>query len=252
MTCLSAAILKLKKTDQKYSIVKVKAADDKTKDYEKKLLAAILGGGEEVKLDDIHIDSKMSEIKDILYQEMVAKKYFDQNPSKIKSHYFGYGIGLMMLGGLFFWLSYNLILAIGLSGLILIIFAKFMPKKTREGVIAKEKALGLKEFLYRADRYKLKWQEKQDVFEKFLPHAMVFGIAGRWAGNFKNIYQDQTPSSWYSGNFATFNAVIFANEMSHFSSAASTSYSPPAASGGSGFGGGSSGGGFGGGGGESW
>lgn len=126
-----------------------------------------------------------------------------------------------------------------------------MPKKTKEGVILKEKSLGLKEFLYRADRYKLKWQEKEEIFEKFLPYAMVFGVVDQWAKNFKNIYTDSP--DWYVGNINTFSAIYIASEMSHFSSSASSSYSPPASSGSSGFGGGgSSGGGFGGGGGGSW
>ena len=242
--------IKIKKTDKKYAIVKIKEADGKTLDYEKKLLEAILEGKIEASLDDIDIGSEISEIKDTIYQEMADKKYFVQNPNKIRKRYMSLGFIIMISFGIFFLISFHLAFAVCLAGIIIIIFSYAMPKKTREGVIVKEKALGLKEFLYRADRYKLKWQEKADIFEKFLPYAMVFGIAGRWAGNFKNIYD--TPPSWYDGNFNTFSAVVFANEMSRFSSAAASSYSPPASSGGSGFSGGSSGGGFGGGGGGSW
>ena len=96
-------------------------------------------------------------------------------------------------------------------------------------------------------------EKTPQLFEKHLPYAMVLGVEKKWAKQFENIYT--APPSWYEGDFAAFNAVIFVNSLnsfdSHSRSALATSPSS-AASGGSGFSGGSSGGGFGGGGGGSW
>lgn len=242
--------LKIRKEDTGYSLVKVKEADNKLKEYETLLFNALLSGKKETDLSEIHINDELKGVRESLYQDMMNKKYFDKNPQKVRNDYLLWGILIIFFCGIFFWLSWNLVSALMITGIIVLIFSKFMPKKTKEGVILKEKSLGFKEFLYRADRYKLKWQEKEHIFEKFLPYAMVLGVADQWAKNFKDIYKE--PPDWYDGSFTTFNTVIFASEISRFSSQASSAYSPPAASGSSGFGGGSSGGGFGGGGGGSW
>ncbi len=243
--------LKIKNKDGEYSLIKVKEADNNLKDYESALFKALLSEKKEVDLSDLHINEEIKTAKENLYQDLVKRGYFGRRPDRVRNDFLLWGFLIVFFCGIFFWLSWNLVFSLFFSGITIVIFAKFMPKKTKEGVILKEKSLGLKEFLYRADRYKLKWQEKENIFEKFLPYAMVFGVVDQWAKNFKDLYKE--PPDWYQGDFATFNAVVFASEMSHFSSSAQSSYSPPASSGSSGFGGGgSSGGGFGGGGGGSW
>ena len=160
----------------------------------------------------------------------------------------------MFLSLMLFIFSIILAVSVFVSAIMILAFARSTPKKTREGVIAKEKSLGFKEFMYRAERYRVKWQEKEGIFEKYLPYAMIFGIAEVWAKNFKDIYKQ--PPDWYEGDWTTFSAVYLATSLNSFSNTASASYLPlstTASSGGSGFGGGgSSGGGFGGGGGGSW
>lgn len=247
--------LKIRHQDKKYTLIKTKEADGNLSDFEKDIFSAIFSGKKEVDLDEIYKDfSDLGKIKDDLYQNLIDKKYFLKNPAKVRNYYFIFGFIVIFISGFFFWFSWNLVAAIVLSGIMILIFAFFMPKKTREGVIAKEKSLGFKEFLYRAERYRVRWQEKEEVFEKYLPYAMIFGIAEIWAKNFSSIYKN--PPDWYEGNFTTFSAVVFAHEISSFSQTANSSFSPPATSASSGMsgfgGGGSSGGGFGGGGGGSW
>lgn len=245
--------LKIREKDKKYTLIKLKEADNNLRDYEKGIIEGIFAGKKEVKLANIYetFSSEKKAAKEMLYQDLINRKYFPSNPESIRGSYFLIGILIISFCGIFFWLSYNLVFALGFSGLVILIFAKFMSKKTKAGVIAKEKSLGFKEFLFRADRYKFKWQEKENIFEKYLPYALMFGITTQWAKNFEGIYKQ--PPDWYQGDFTTFSLVYFASSLNSFSSTANASYSPPASSGSSGFGGGgSSGGGFGGGGGGSW
>ncbi|MCL5406979.1 MAG: DUF2207 domain-containing protein [Patescibacteria group bacterium] len=244
--------LKIKEKDKKYTLIKIKNQDANFKDYEKEIFDKLFSEGDEINVSNLYENfSKLSEVKNKLYEDLVSRKYFSVSPNKIRSTYLLVGFLIMILAGIFSWLSVILIVALIISGGIVIIFSHFMPKKTKEGVIAKEKSLGFKEFLYRAERYKVQWEEKEGIFEKYLPYAMIFGIAEMWAKNFKDIYKN--PPDWYEGgNFTTFNTIIFVSSLNSFSTTASHSFSPPAASGSSGFGGGSSGGGFGGGGGGSW
>lgn len=241
---------------KKFTLIKLKEADKNLVDFEKKILDGLFGTDKEVKLDKVYetFSEKAKEIKTDLYQSLIKKKYFLKDPNKSRMNYFWHGCILMVIAPMLFIFSVILSFSIFIAGIMAMGFIRSAPKKTREGVIIKEKSLGFKEFLYRAERYRIHWQEKEQIFEKYLSYAMIFGIAEVWAKNFKDINKE--PPDWYEGNWTTFNAVYLATSLSSFNSVASTSYSPPstsASSGGSGFGGGgSSGGGFGGGGGESW
>ena len=141
-----------------------------------------------------------------------------------------------------------LVIGAGASGAILSFFAQIMPARTIAGARAREAALGFKEFLSRVEeeRYK-KMITSPEMFERFLPYAMAFGVADKWATAFKDMYRE--PPTWYVGGTGQFNAVSFSHDIDSMSSAAASSMSSSPSSSGSG-GGGSSGGGSGGGGGS--
>lgn len=137
------------------------------------------------------------------------------------------------------------------SGVIVVAFGYFMPARTEAGARALESTRGFEEFLRRveSDRF-ARVVKTPEMFERFLPYAMAFGVEAKWARAFQDIYRE--PPSWYTGgNMVSFNARSFSDQMASLSTrAASTMSSAPRSSGGSGFsGGGSSGGGGGGGGG---
>ena len=129
-----------------------------------------------------------------------------------------------------------------------IIFAQIMPARTTAGARAREATLGFKEFLGRVEeeRYK-KMITSPEMFERFLPYAMAFGVADKWAKAFEDMYRE--PPQWYVGGTGRFSASSFSHSISTMSSAAASSMSSSPSSSGSG-GGGSSGGGSGGGGGS--
>ncbi|EKE06631.1 MAG: hypothetical protein ACD_18C00313G0001, partial [uncultured bacterium] len=147
------------------------------------------------------------------------------------------------------------ILGFGVSGVIIILFAQVMSKRTRKGIKAKNYILGLKEYIRVAEKERIKFhnapEKNPQTFEKFLPYAMVFGLEKEWAKQFEGIYMEEP--AWYSGSdLATFSALSFVNELGNFGTVANTSFAQNSGAS-SGFSsGGFSGGGFGGGGGGSW
>lgn len=94
-----------------------------------------------------------------------------------------------------------------------------------------------------------------EVFERYLPYAIAFGVAQVWGDRFQDLIDRALVdpgyrTTWYSGRVMSYGA--FSHSMSSsFSSSVQSSSTPPSKSGGSG-GGGSSGGGGGGGGGGGW
>lgn len=241
----------LTRTDKSHSVLKA---------HQKKLMDALFGSDETKKISELknHFYAKVDEIKNALYDTVVKqKKYFVSNPNALRKTYYGFGIALLVIpfftAGFFVILGrIDLLIGIIISGLLLLVFGKFMPQKTLAGSEALRKTLGFKEYIYRAERYRARFAEKENLFESYLPYAMIFGLAEKWAEEFKDIYKGQP--NWYNGT-DRFNTVMFVGRLNAFAS--TTNYnlvsSPRSSSGSSGFGsGGFSGGGFGGGGGGSW
>ncbi len=255
--------------DYDYEFIRLKEYNNASElhSHEKKTLDAIFQSGDTVKMSDLKnkFYLKLPGIIDATYDRLVSEKYFPRNPDKTRKAYAGTGGALLFLP-LFFLGAFieGLIavpIAIAVSGVIILAFANIMPAKTKKGVEMYYTILGLEEFINTAEKDRIKWQEKENIFMKLLPYAMAFRIADKWSKAFEGL--NKTPS-WFEStdpNFANnFNTYYFVNRLTNMSnSMATTMQTSPRSSGsggswsgGSGFSGGFSGGGFGGGGGGSW
>jgi uncharacterized membrane protein YgcG len=197
-------------------------------------------------------------IRNAIYDNLLASGYYRERPDKVKGKWAALaalsafvGIGLAVAATKMMWVMISpiaLIIAGVLSTMTLIVFAQIMPARTIAGARAREATLGFKEFLERVDEERMKKMiTSPEMFERFLPYAMAFGVADKWAKAFEDIYRQ--PPSWYVGGSGQFSASSFSHDISDMSSAAASSMSSSPSSSGSG-GGGSSGGGSGGGGGS--
>lgn len=154
-----------------------------------------------------------------------------------------------------------------IAAIIVLLLAHHMPARTHAGVELRDYLHGLKMYMQIAEADRIKQlqtpgtAEKIDVsdsqqlvrlYERLLPYAMLFGIEKQWAKQFASLYEQ--PPDWYSGNWASFNAGVFAGSISSLSTNTTSSFSPPTSSSSSGYssGGGFSGGGGGGGGTGGW
>ncbi len=245
-------------TNRDYKLIKLRDfAAGELKPHEEKVFSGIFKGKENVMVSDLRnkFYKELPPIKKALYREMIDEKYFPTNPENVKGIYKWIGI-IIMFASLFLFSNLLLKLSIGLSGLIILIFSRYMPRKTKRGALVSEELLGFKEFIQRAEKDRIEQLAKDDptLFDRVLPFALVFGLEDRWAEAFKDVYKE--PPSWYSSPYygTTFSPNIFVSDIGRSLSVMNSSLSStPKRSGGSGFsGGGSSGGGFGGGGGGSW
>ncbi|HJQ10294.1 MAG TPA: DUF2207 domain-containing protein [Gemmatimonadaceae bacterium] len=199
----------------------------------------------------------LPEIKNAIYDELVQAGYYVERPDRAKAKSWGIAVLIAFILGSVTILSLSrgfvlfapaaLVIATVVSLITLAIFAQIMPARTVEGARARESSLGFKEFLSRVeeDRFK-RMITSPELFEKYLPYAMAFGVEENWANAFRDIYRE--PPQWYTGT-GRFDSVSFGRSISSMSEAAASSMSSSPSSSGSG-GGGSSGGGSGGGGGS--
>lgn len=198
------------------------------------------------------------EIKDRLYDHLVSSGYFSNHPDKVRNKYLIIGILIIFtsffisptLSMLFY--GVNPTIPLVLSGVVVIVFAKFMPARSAKGRKVLAEIVGLREYV-RVGAWRQKKYEGWNYFEEILPYTISFGLTHKFIDAFEKA-KIKKPD-WYQSN-APFDALRFSSAMSNFDgnlSAGINATRPKASSGGSGFGGGGfSGGGFGGGGGGSW
>ena len=232
--------------------------------HEAALMSALFDSGatESVKLSDLRnrFYTNLPQLRESIFGELLGRHYYRTRPDTMHQRYIagamGAGIGIFWVGAA---LSKHTGMAIPpfavaavLTAIIIFVYGRAVHARTMEGTRALEGVLGFKEFLGRVEgnRYNL-IKLTPDMFEKFLPFAMAFGVESHWAKAFDGIFHE--PPSWYVGGVygPQFYPSSFTSSLSGMAShAGSVMSSAPASSGSSGFsgGGGSSGGGFGGGG----
>ncbi len=125
------------------------------------------------------------------------------------------------------------------------------------GIKLKQDWLGFVLYLKTAERYRLQ-NLTPDLFEKYLPYAIIFGIERKWAKAFEGM--TMMPPEWYGGSVGSASAMSTGLAAGSFSASAFSSsfaksftsaFASSSGGGASGGGGGAGGGGGGGGGGAS-
>lgn len=140
----------------------------------------------------------------------------------------------------------------GACGVIILIFSFLMPKRTIKGAELNWRIKGFKLYMKTAEKYRQQFNEKENIFEKFLPYAMIFGMTKLWAKKIEEIYGkeyiDNYHPVWFIGSgLVSFNLDSFVSNIESISRNISSSTGNSSGFGGGGFSGGGGGGGGGGG-----
>lgn len=135
------------------------------------------------------------------------------------------------------------------------LLSKLTPQLTQKGLSVLRKIMGFREFLQLTEKDKLEAlnapELQPELFEKFLPYAMVLGVEEKWAKKFEGIYH--VIPNWYEDASATgFNSQLLAHSLREFHGSCGQIFSASMPKTSSGLNRGFSGGGSGGGGGRSW
>lgn len=256
----------LKQTDYSFELRRGPDEWADLKPHERTLLSALFDGGgigARSALSDLENSfyKDLPGIRDEIFDQLVSRGYYDRRPDRVTRAYVVAGailaVGLLgpgiALADQLGFAPVTVVVAGLLSAAIIVGFGLVMPARTVAGTRALEAVLGFEEFLDRVetDRFR-KMITGPEMFERYLPYAMAFGVEKHWVSAFEDIFRE--PPDWYRGASAqTFHTALFVSQLSGMAGRAATAMaSSPRSSGGSGFGGGGggfSGGGFGGGGG---
>lgn len=239
--------------------------------YERELLDSLFATDTQVTMSGLRTTfaSAMARVQDKLYQEVTSLGWFRQNPHHARVTWVVAGAAILVVG-----VAATIVLAIAtewalvgiplaLLGVLTMALASRAPARTAAGTAVLAQTLGFKKYLETAEANQLRFEEGEDLFSLYLPYAIVFGVAERWAGIFEQLARQgrAVPEpTWYVGpsyapGYFWLGAAHFGSTVDALSTVATSAIAAPTpgSSGGSGFGGGGySGGGGGGGGGGGW
>jgi uncharacterized membrane protein YgcG len=243
-----------------WKLTKLKDPDRELLEYERELLDGLFEDGQEVKLSSLRTTfvSSLHRVQEALYRDAVEQGWFAGRPDRIRGRWVAAGIGVLVAGAVLEfaavrWTRLALLpVAVILAGPLLIVGARWMPRRTATGTGLVRRVRGFRTVIATAETNLARFAEKENLFTGYLPYAIVFGLTEKWARAFEVLGEAPPDTSWYvSSNAFAYGA--FSEAMDGFTvTTAGTIASTPSGSGESGFGGGSAGGGGGGGGGGSW
>lgn len=253
----------VKTRDYAFSLARPQTEWAALRPHERALLRALFESGARtrVTMDDLENEfyKDLSDIRSQLADSLVEHGFCTRRPDRVLAMYVVLGVVagvLIAIGGAALLSARGetpvpAIVAGVLTAIVMVIYGALMPARTVRGARTREHALGFSEFLQRVEKDRFERVIRTpEMFERYLPFAMAFGVEKSWARAFDDIYRE--PPDWYRGQRpGGFAAHSFVSDLSRMSARAGSAMasSPRGSAGGSGFSGGSSGGGFGGGGG---
>ncbi|MEL4506345.1 DUF2207 domain-containing protein [Luteococcus sp. H138] len=233
-----------------------------TQPHEQVLLQRLFAGADgEIDLSDqgsMHLAH--SALVTSVRNQVAASNWFTAIPSAARASFSCSGI--MMLGFAWFFFGGSLSSAMWLllpvvpiALTVMVVRAKARRgQRTGLGRALTDQVEGFRTYLATAEADQLRFEEGEDIFSRYLPWAILFGLTDRWADLCAQLVRmgrlSAEPPVWYYGPYDHWNFYVFNNSLNTIDHAAAPEISVPSSVGssGSGFGGGSS---FGGGGGFS-
>ncbi len=181
--------------------------------FEADLLRALFGAdlreGTKTRLSEAkgNFEAVKPALKEHLYAELVRRGYFPRSPEVTRSRWRTFGtvaLVLVVIGGCvgagmvadvapFVWLP---IVVVASLALLLTRLSAAMPRKTPAGAEAAAKWRAFRKYLDSIERYE-RLDEAKDIFDKYLPYAIAFGLERDWVRKFASV-QAPVPA-WYGG-----------------------------------------------------
>ena len=219
--------------------------------YEQLLLDSIFLGGTRVALSQLKNRFKptLDAVERLMYEEVVQRGWFRRSPERQRSGWVGFGtvviagsvvfafIGIGPLSAVYqdagfaFNPAWLLVAGGVVAGLLIRVLGARMAARTAQGSAILAQARGFERYIATAEANQIRWEEAQDVFSRFLPYAIVFGLADRWARVFEDVAaaasaagQSLASPTWYVGSWSTGGFSDVASSMDSFSTVAAGTF----------------------------
>ena len=220
--------------------------------YEQLLLDSIFVGGNRIALSQLknHFKPTLDAVERLMYDEVVQRGWFRRSPERQRSGWVGLRhLRARRVGGLRllrrrparrrctrtpgsrstppgcsppagWWPACSS--ACSASG-----WRRAPPRGRRSS----PRHAGSSSYIATAEANQIRWEEAQDVFSRFLPYAIVFGLADRWARVFEEVAAAAAAAghslaspTWYVGSWSTGGFSDVASSMDSFSTVAAGTF----------------------------
>lgn len=184
--------------------------------FEGRLLSELFSRGPRVRMSDLQANAgkAMREAQVSLYRQVVDRKWYPKHPLAgggrlriVGGVLIAIGVVLLVLAGLALFaprpgnpLSLVGGAGIALGGLVLLLTGR----RTRVGRTALGTAMmiqsrGFKEYLATAEADQIRFEEASTIFSRYLPYAIVFGVADHWAKVFGEVARRYRETHQFDG-----------------------------------------------------
>jgi hypothetical protein len=172
--------------------------------FEGAVMLAILGMGPEASARELRgtFPAHVPGIYASLYDYLVQRGYFLQSPDVARREWIGLASLVGGLGIVVIWSSqlWALGLALAASAGLLFLFSRWMPVPTRRGAKMRDRLLGLREYIRRAESAELEFrhapEKTPELFDEILPWAIALDVSDLWLGEFGETFSGTPP--WYT------------------------------------------------------
>ena len=175
--------------------------------YEKYLVDNIFGDETEKKQSELQTKfySHLEKAKKQIYAATVTDGYFPTSPERTRTTWAVIGVlvlvaaavlGCVALIALGAFTPFAICVPMGLAvpAIGLLILARYMPRKTPKGAEEAAKWLAFKRYMENLEQY-TKVEEAQEIFDRYLPYAIAFGLEKNWIEKFAKV--NTAPPPWF-------------------------------------------------------
>jgi uncharacterized membrane protein YgcG len=248
--------LTIAETPDGFRISRVREPDTTLAGYERQIVASlylpVVLPGDRAASGEFR--SALAGVPGMLTDAAVWRGWFTADPRQ--NRFRGWGTGLLVVSlWPAMWLAERDLLwwwapfALGMAGLIAVP-GRWLTGRTAVGSATLAQVLDFRRYIETAEAEQLAAEERQAIFNRYLPYAQAFGLAEHWTRKFAAVGA-AVPGSWYVGSGETGGGgpVYFGDSYLTFASTVDSSVgSGHSAGDGGGWGGDGGGGGWGGGG----
>ncbi|MDR7302898.1 DUF2207 family protein [Haloactinomyces albus] len=198
-----------------WRIVRLNPPDDSLRPYERVVYELLLGTEHgpqalrQVLLSDLRSGEvpDLGRVRDELYTDVVDKNWFSRRPDAERNLFWWAGVGLAVAGvALTVVLALTTALAllgigVVLGGIALTAGARLMPARAKRGSALVAQMRGLGDYLRNVSVDSVPESDREMVFSRSLPYAVVLGETERWLSEFAELDPgaDGTPGLYWYG-----------------------------------------------------